>query len=306
MYDAKVELMPVIKTIQSSDSYAAETAGKYQHESSMRIDMAQKYHCHYDFVVCELISEGVAAIFGPNAMKTSGIVAAICNEVGIPHFTAHWIPDMPAIKRPFHSYTRNLFPNPDHFSRALADLITDNDWKTFTIIYEDDYSLMRLQNILQLHGPRDSPIVLRQLSDDGDYKPMLKEIASLGETRIVLDCAIDKVLDVLDQAFVVKMLGEYQSYFITTLDAHTIDFSGLKNFRSNITTFRLYNPDNVDAETAIHDWRQGEYRANGRYSVAPNMIKVKTILIYSFRNSLLVKAFLSHSLSSFCVWFFSC
>lgn len=207
-------------------------------------------------------------------MKTSGIVAAICNEAGIPHFISHWMPELPATKRPYHSHTRNLFPNSDHFSRALADLITDYDWKTFTIIYEDDYSLMRLQDILQLHGPSDSSIVLRQLSDDGDFKPMLKEISSHGETRIILDCGVEKVLDVLNQATVVKMLGEYQSYIITTLDAHTIDFSELQHSRSNITTFRLYNPDNVDAETAIHDWRQGEYRANGRYSVAPNKIKV--------------------------------
>lgn len=174
-------------------------------------------------------------------MKTSGIVAAICNEVGIPHFIGHWMPENPAIKRPFHSHTRNLFPNSDHFSRALADLITDYDWKTFTIIYEDDYSLMRLQDILQLHNPSDSPIVLRKLSDDGDYKPMLKEISSYGETRIVLDCGVEKVLDVLNQAVVVKLLEEYQSYIITTFDAHTIDFSELKYSRSNITTFRLCN-----------------------------------------------------------------
>lgn len=173
-------------------------------------------------------------------MKTSGIVAAICNEVGIPHFIGHWMPENSPIKRPFHSHTRNLFPNSDHFSRALAELITDYDWKTFTIIYEDDYSLMRLQDILQLHNPSDSPIVLRKLSDDGDYKPMLKEISSYGETRIVLDCGVEKVLDVLNQAVVVKLLEEYQSYIITTFDAHTIDFSELKYSRSNITTFRLY------------------------------------------------------------------
>lgn len=226
-----------------------------------------------------MISEGVAAIFGPNEIKTSGIVAAICNEAGIPHFVGYWLPAPPAIKYPFHSHTRNLFPNSDHFSRALAELIIDYDWKSFTIIYEDDYSLMRLQDILQSHSPSDSPIVLRQLSEDGDYRPMLKEISSYAETRIVLDCGVEKVLDVLNQATVVKMLEEYQSYIITGLDAHTIDFSELKYSRSNITTFRLYDSNNVDAETAIHDWRQDEYRTNGQYSVAPNKIKVFFLLL---------------------------
>lgn len=31
MFDGKFELVPVIKTIQSTDSYAAEKEGKYQH-----------------------------------------------------------------------------------------------------------------------------------------------------------------------------------------------------------------------------------------------------------------------------------
>lgn len=224
---------------------------------------------------CALASEGVAAIFGPNNLEASSIVSAICNELGIPHLTGHWMPEYSAAKRPYHAHTRNLFPNSDHFSRAIADLITDYDWKTFTVIYEDDYSLMRLQDIFQLHGPNDNPVTLRRLDENGDYKPMLKEISSYGETRIVLDCAADKVLEVLNQAIVVKMLEEYQSFILTSLDAHTIDFSELKYSRSNITTFRLYNPDSVDAETAIHDWRQGEYRSKERYTVAVDKIKVR-------------------------------
>lgn len=217
----------------------------------------------------------MAAIFGPNTLKTSGIVAAICNEAGIPHFIGHWMPDIPAAKRPFHNYTRNLFPNSEQFSRAFAELVAYNGWKTFTIIYEDDSSLMRLQDTLQVHGPNDSPVILRKLSDDGDYKSMLKEIQAHGEPRIILDCATERVLEVLNQAAAVKLLGAYQSYFITALDAHTIDYSELKASRSNITTFRMYNPESVEAEMAVHDWRQSEYRANGRYSVTANTMRVE-------------------------------
>lgn len=217
---------------------------------------------------------GVAAIFGPNAMKASGIVAAICNEAGIPHFTANWVLEMSPALRSLQNHTRNLFPSSDQFSRALADKISDDDWKTFTIIYEDAHSLMRLQDILQLRGSVDSQIVVRQMSEDGDYKSILKQMKVDGETRFILDCAAEKVMDVLKQASDVKMLDIYRSYFIASLDAHALDYSAFHNSGANITTFRLYNPDSVDAETAIHDWRQGEYRANGRYSMKPEMIKV--------------------------------
>lgn len=69
---------------------------------------------------------------------------------------------------------------------------------------------MRLKDILQIHSPHDSPITVRQLGDDPDYRPLLKEIQSSGENYIVLDCEPEKILDVLRQAQEVKMLEDYQ------------------------------------------------------------------------------------------------
>lgn len=104
--------------------------------------------------------------------------------------------------------------------------------------------------------------------------PLLKEIASYGETRIILDCSREKVLEVLKQAIPVKMLEEYQSYIITSIDAHILDFAELQYNRANITTFRMINPTGVEAETAVHDWRQGEYRKNAHFSITADKIKV--------------------------------
>lgn len=139
-----------------------------------------------------------------------GVVSSICNEYGIPHLTGHWRPQESVLTKPNHAYTRNLFPESTKFSRALADLIVDYDWKSFTIIYEDNYSLMRLQDMLGIHNPEDSPVTVRQLGDDSDYRPLLKAIYSSGESRFVLDCNVNKVIDILRQASEVKLLGEYQ------------------------------------------------------------------------------------------------
>lgn len=65
-----------------------------------------------------------------------------------------------------------------------------------------------------------------------------------------------------------------QSYIITSLDAHMIDFAELKFIRSNVTTIRLMNPTSVEVQTAVHDWRQGELRLNGDYGVYADKIKV--------------------------------
>lgn len=105
-----------------------------------------------------MLSDGVAAIFGPNSMQSVGIVASISNEFAIPHMIGHWAPEPEEYKRPFRQFTRNFFPSSNHFSRALADLIDDYDWKVFTIVYEDEFSLQRLHDVLQIHEPEDSPV----------------------------------------------------------------------------------------------------------------------------------------------------
>jgi ionotropic kainate glutamate receptor 2 len=52
-------------------------------------------------------------------------------------------------------------------------------------------------------------------------RKLLKEINASNETRILLDCATDRVLDVLQQAREVKMISVYHSYFITSLVSAT-------------------------------------------------------------------------------------
>lgn len=238
----------------------------------------------FQIKVCEMLSEGVAAIFesSNNNFKHTGIVASICNEYGIPHFLGRWAPEVPAYKRPFRQYTRNLFPEPNAFSRALADLIAESDWTSFTIIYEDNYALMKLHDILQLHDTASSPVMVRRIDDGDDHLPMLKEIAQYGESRIILDCSLDKVIPILEQAKRVKMLEEYQNYVVTTIDAHTLDYAGVQGNRANITTFRLIDPGSVDAETAVHDWKQDATRKSESQAFSTDKIKVSSIFNLNF------------------------
>lgn len=91
------------------------------------------------------------------------------------------------------------------------------DWKSFTILYENEESLIRLQGVLKLKGINDQPIAIRQLDPDGDHRTLLKEVQISGESHIILQCKPEKVLSVLRQAKEVKMMEDYQSYIITDL-----------------------------------------------------------------------------------------
>lgn len=215
-------------------------------------------------------------------MKSSHIVASICNEFGIPHFVGHWSPELPSASTELHAFTRNLFPNSDIYSLSLSDIIRDNDWKTFTIIYDDDFALMRMQNIIQLNNAKGFLIMVRQLSEDGNYRPMFKEIATHSETHIILDCSTDKIIEVLKHARDVNMFGIYQSYIITTIDTYTLDFTtlGLSDKNSNITTLRFHDPEGVDAQAATHDVRQTIRMKDFRYNISPSQIKTEALLMH--------------------------
>lgn len=111
----------------------------------------------------------------------------------------------------FHKNTRNFFPHSSVFNRALAQIIVDYEWKKgYTLIYENEESLERLQDILQIHSPTDYPITVRQLNPGDDYQLLLKEIQVSGESHIILDCSPEKIVNIFKQAEAVKMTEEYQ------------------------------------------------------------------------------------------------
>jgi glutamate receptor, ionotropic, invertebrate len=51
-----------------------------------------------------------------------------------------------------------------------VDLVKAWGWKTFTIVYETDEGLVRIQELLKAHGPTEFPIAVRQLSEGNDYR----------------------------------------------------------------------------------------------------------------------------------------
>lgn len=172
--------------------------------------------------MCGLTEQnGVVAVFGPNAPYTSEVVASICNDLGLPHFTAYWkTPENSG--NPNHKFTRNLFPETDTLARALGDVVMNYGWTGFAVIYDSIDSLTRLQYVLQLR----LKVSVYRLPTDYDYKPILKEIAKSGETRIIIDCSIENTMEVLRKASEVNLKEEYVVTvlidYITTLHMQNV------------------------------------------------------------------------------------
>ncbi|KAK9498544.1 hypothetical protein O3M35_003153 [Rhynocoris fuscipes] len=226
--------------------------------------------------VCHLLRSGVAAIFGPQSSQTASHVQSICDTMEIPHLETRW--DY-RLRR--ESCLVNLYPHPMILSKAYVQLVEAFGWKSFTIIYESNEGLVRLQELLKAHGPSDFPIAVRQLPEGNDYRPLLKQIKNSAESHIVLDCSTDKIYNVLKQAQQIGMMSDYHSYLITSLDLQSVDLEEFKYGGTNITALRLVDPNNVEVQRVVKDWVAAEQRQGRKLDITtPDLIPAETALMY--------------------------
>ena len=122
---------------------------------------------------------------------------------------------------------------------------------------------------------------------------MLREVKNSGGGQIVVDCDYDKIRPVLKQAQAVGMMTADYDYLITTLvtqpslsyfkffnisklqDLHSIDLEDFKYGGTNITAFRIVDPNNPEVINVVRNWVLGEKRFPSRKVSASPFIKVK-------------------------------
>ena len=94
----------------------------------------------------------------------------------------------------------------------------------------------------------------------------LREVKQSGSGQVVIDCHYDHIRTVLKQAQAVGMMTHYYDYMLTSLDMHTIDLEDFKYGGTNITSFRLVDPDNPEVVNVVRSWILGEKRFPSRVS----------------------------------------
>ncbi|XP_072382909.1 glutamate receptor ionotropic, kainate 2-like [Diabrotica undecimpunctata] len=237
--------------------------------------------------LCNMLESdmGVIAIYS-DAVKSVPILESTCTNFEIPFISTSW-KNPSASKKDTETEARallNFFPEAELYSKGLAEIVRSLQWKSFIIIYETEEGLIRMQEILKLQelspDSRKNNILVMQLGPGPDYRPVLKKIRNTTEDNIILDCQNENILAVLTQAKSVGMLTLHNRYFLTSLDAHTIDFSVL-NTTANITTIRLHDPKSDDFLNTIHRWELTEFENhNKRIPLDPLSIKTETVLFH--------------------------
>ncbi|XP_046669515.1 glutamate receptor ionotropic, kainate 2-like [Homalodisca vitripennis] len=225
--------------------------------------------------VCELLSEGVAGVFGPQSPDTTDHVQSVCDTKEIPHVEQRW-----DIRQRRGSCLINLYPHPSSIAKALADLVTAFKWGSFTVIFDQSEGLVKLKDLLSYYDHRGFPVTVRQLDEGNNYRETLRRIKHVNEKNIVLDCAADKLPDVLLQAMQVGLLGSDYNYIITDMDMHTKNLEPFVYGGTNITGIRMVDPSDPIVREATAYFRikeAGEKGSLTHFSESP--MKLETALI---------------------------
>nr|XP_033338694.1 glutamate receptor ionotropic, kainate 2-like isoform X2 [Megalopta genalis]XP_033338703.1 glutamate receptor ionotropic, kainate 2-like isoform X2 [Megalopta genalis] len=197
---------------------------------------------------CELIKEGVAAIFGPSSPYTHGIVASTAARFDVPHIDYFWRQNeelqVDQEENNRTSMTVNVFPDSDMVGKMLADVVGSMKWGTFAAVYQNNGGLSRIQQALSLKRNKDTVVTIRKIGDGPDYRPVLKEIRAMSISNVIVDVEPNNIMDVLYQAKEVKLLADYCNFFITYLDSTKLPLSDVRNRTiANITGLSLREND---------------------------------------------------------------
>ena len=204
---------------------------------------------------------GLTAIVGPTSASAANHVQCMASQMHVPHIETRF--DYSAHTQPF---SINVHPHPSVLGKAYADLIKTLGWKSLVILFQNEDSLIKLQEVLKLSQSFDDiKITLRQLDlETDDYRPLLKEVKKSGETRIIMDCDYMKVGGILKQAEEIGMINDYHSYVITNLDVERLELAPFKYNNVNITGFRIVDSTNPEVGEYVKAWGATFGNARGK------------------------------------------
>uniref|UniRef100_A0AAR5PLJ9 Receptor ligand binding region domain-containing protein n=1 Tax=Dendroctonus ponderosae TaxID=77166 RepID=A0AAR5PLJ9_DENPD len=186
---------------------------------------------------CRQMEFGVQAIFGPSDPILGAHIQSICEALDVPHLEAR-IDFEPASKQ----LSINLHPSQDNMNRAFKDLMAFLNWTKVAIIYEEDYGLFKLQELVKAPGTAKMEMYIRQ-AGPSTYRQVLREVRQKDIFKLIIDTNPRNIQQFFRAVLQLQMNDYRYHYMFTTFDLETFDLEDFKYNSVNITAFRLVDVD---------------------------------------------------------------
>lgn len=86
----------------------------------------------------------------------------------------------------FQEFSLNLHPSQDLMNQAYQDMMKYLNWTRAAILYEDDFGLVRLQDLVRTPYTKNLELYIRQTTPE-NYRMVLAEIKKKGIRNIIVD-----------------------------------------------------------------------------------------------------------------------
>ncbi|XP_023327652.1 glutamate receptor ionotropic, kainate 1 [Eurytemora carolleeae] len=188
--------------------------------------------------ICTQVGYGVQAIFGPNDLILGSHVQSLCDALDIPHLEARI-----DIDHGYKESSLNLHPSQELMNIAYKDLMMFLNWTRAAILYEDEYGLIRLQDLVRSPPAKNLEVYIRQ-TKPSNYRTVLREIKKKEIFNIIVDTSLENIADFFRAILQLQMNNHLYHYTFTSFDIEAMDLEDFKYNQVNITAFRF-----VDAGT---------------------------------------------------------
>lgn len=142
-----------------------------------------------------------------------------------------------------------MYADPEVLSKMVIDIVVASEWTSFTILYETPEWIPRAAKLLELYDSNGYTVTVRRIDlnlSTKNFRSILRRVKLSSDTRIIIECSIDSLAEILKQAQQVGLLIEKYEFIITNLDAHTIDLEPFQYSDASITLVRM-----IDTTSAI-------------------------------------------------------
>ncbi|KYQ56876.1 Glutamate receptor, ionotropic kainate 2, partial [Trachymyrmex zeteki] len=182
---------------------------------------------------CKQLSRSVQGIFGPSDPLLGAHIQSICEALDVPHLEARV-----DFEPTFKEFSINLYPAQDHLNKAFKDLISFLNWTRVAIIYEEDYGLFKLQDLVKSPPSVRTEMYIRQ-AGPASYRQVLREVRHKEIFKLIVDTDPAHMQQFFRAILQLQMNDYRYHYMFTTFDIETFDLEDFKYNSVNMTAFRL-------------------------------------------------------------------
>ncbi|KAL1416535.1 hypothetical protein MTO96_027898 [Rhipicephalus appendiculatus] len=137
-----------------------------------------------NMLVCRLVEKGARAVLSLQSSQAAAVVRSACARFHVPFLRVRRCDDGADSGHPF---ALSFYPDPEQVGKALLDLVLALDWTSFTLVYRNQSSFLRLREVLKYGQRPPAKVRLVQCPDQGSYDAVLKDLRRKRELRVLLD-----------------------------------------------------------------------------------------------------------------------